>query len=89
MDRVRLRASTVICVKISVRVRAGIKIRVRAGIKVRVRTGIKVRVRAGIRVEVRDRVGVKQSHDQSLVGIRAWTRNKSKSRKLSGLGPVM
>lgn len=73
MDRVRFRNSTIACVKIRARVRAGIR----------------VRVRAGIRGEVRDRVGVKQSHGQSLVGIRAWTRVRSKSRKLSSPGAVM
>lgn len=73
MDRVRFRASTTVCVRIRARVRAGVR----------------VRVRAGIREEVRDRVGVKQSQGQSLVGIRACTRVKYKSRKLSGPGAVI
>lgn len=68
-----------------VRFRASTTVCVR--IRARVRAG--VRVRAGIKVEVRDRVGVKQSQGQSLVGIRACTRVKYKSRKLSGPGVVI
>lgn len=44
----------------------------------------RVTARTGVRMEVRDRIGVKQSHGQSLAGIRAWIRVKYKSRISSG-----
>lgn len=85
-------------IKNRTRVRAGIRVRVRAwvgamdtvGVGVKLRTGDRVRfgastiVCAGVRVEVRDRVGIKQSHGQSLVRIRAWIRVKP--RMVSGQG---